>query len=554
MPLTDQEISRTVELQPVAQIASERLGIESKNLQLYGEYKAKVPLTNISQGQSTQGKLILVTAMSPTPAGEGKTTTTLGLTDGLNRIGHRTTACLREPSLGPSFGMKGGAHGGGRAQVAPMEDINLHFTGDLHAITTANNLLASLVDNHLYWGNELQINPDTITWRRALDLNDRALRQVSLRIRAKMRRSSGFDITAASEIMAVLCLSESLEDLQARLANLVVGETSEGKLITASDLNAQGALAVLLRDALAPNLVQTLEHNPVLVHGGPFANIAHGCNSILATRTALRYSDYVVTEAGFGADLGAEKFFNIKCRQSGLMPDAVVIVATIRALKMHGGVDLEDLPENNPQAVQAGGANLIRHIENVKKFGYDPVVAINHFVSDSDNELEAAKDLVERAGGTAVIASHWEQGGEGAKDLANQVIKAVDSYSQSGQLLYESSLLLKEKIACIAREIYRADGVDYLESSENQLDRLESLGFGHLPICIAKTQTSFSVDPNLLGAASNHRLTVREVQLKAGAGFVVVICGNIMTMPGLSRQPAANNFALSQEGEISGLF
>ncbi len=553
--MKDQEIARQIELQPIVDIANEKLDIPADALNAHGRVKAKVSFDYVMSHLSpSRGKLVLVTAMSPTPAGEGKTTTTVGLADALNQIGVSSTACLREPSLGPSFGMKGGAHGGGRAQVAPMEDINLHFTGDLHAVTSAHNLLASLVDNHLYWGNTLELDPDRINWRRVVDLNDRALRDINLRVRRRLRRDSGFDITAASEIMAVLCLSEDLADLKRRLGSIAVGLSTTDELIKADALEGTSALGALLRDAMAPNLVQTLEHNPVFVHGGPFANIAHGCNSVLATRLALSHSDLVVTEAGFGADLGAEKFMNIKCRQSGLKPDGIVIVTTIRSLKMHGGVDVDNLTNEDIEAVRRGTPNLIRHIENIRKFGYEPVVAVNHFETDSTGEIEAVLEVIDEMGCVGVVASQWRDGGAGAVDLANAVVKSVESAPPSPSWLYENDDSLTDKIDAVAREVYRADGVDYLNDSAADLERLQSQGFGSLPICIAKTQYSFSGDPKLLGAPTGHRLSVREVQLKAGAGFVVVICGNIMTMPGLPRRPAAADFTLDDRGEIGGLF
>ena len=553
--MKDQEIARQIELQPIVDIANEKLDIPADALNAFGRVKAKVSFDYVMSHLSpSRGKLVLVTAMSPTPAGEGKTTTTVGLTDALNQIGVSSTACLREPSLGPSFGMKGGAHGGGRAQVAPMEDINLHFTGDLHAVTSAHNLLASLVDNHLYWGNTLELDPDRINWRRVVDLNDRALRDINLRVRRRLRRDSGFDITAASEIMAVLCLSEDLADLKRRLGSIAVGLSTTDELIKADALEGTSALGALLRDAMAPNLVQTLEHNPVFVHGGPFANIAHGCNSVLATRLALSHSDLVVTEAGFGADLGAEKFMNIKCRQSGLKPDGIVIVTTIRSLKMHGGVDVDNLTNEDIEAVRRGTPNLIRHIENIRKFGYEPVVAVNHFETDSTGEIEAVLEVIDEMRCVGVVASQWRDGGAGAVDLANAVVKSVDAAPPSPNWLYRNDESLIDKVDAVAREVYRADGVDYLNDAAADLERLQSQGFGSLPICIAKTQYSFSGDPKLLGAPTGHRLSVREVQLKAGAGFVVVICGNIMTMPGLPRRPAAVDFTLDDRGEIGGLF
>ena len=553
--MKDQEIARQVELQPISDIATKKLDIPVDAIHEFGRTKAKIAFDYVmSHREPSRGKLVLVTAMSPTPAGEGKTTTTIGLTDALNQIDVQASACLREPSLGPSFGMKGGAHGGGRAQVAPMEDINLHFTGDLHAVTSAHNLLASLVDNHLYWGNQRELDPERISWRRVVDLNDRALREINLRVRRRLTRNSGFDITAASEIMAVLCLSEDLSDLKRRLGSIVVGPSTSGEPIKAADLEATSALGALLKDAMAPNLVQTLEHNPVFVHGGPFANIAHGCNSVIATRLALAHSDFVVTEAGFGADLGAEKFLNIKCRQSGLKPDAIVIVSTVRSLKMHGGVDVDELGNEDVEAVRTGSPNLVRHIENIRKVGFEPVVVINQFDADSDKELEAALDVIDGQGCVGVIGSQWRDGGEGGVDVAKAVVESVKSAPSEPNWLYQNEDSLSSKIETVAREVYRADGVDYLNDSADELNRFEALGFGSLPICIAKTQYSFSGDPALLGAPTGHRLSVREVVLKAGAGFVVVICGNIMTMPGLPRRPAAADFTLDDQGEIGGLF
>ena len=553
--MKDQEIARQVELQPISDIATKKLDIPVDAIHEFGRTKAKVAFDYVmSHLEPSRGKLVLVTAMSPTPAGEGKTTTTIGLTDALNQIGVQASACLREPSLGPSFGMKGGAHGGGRAQVAPMEDINLHFTGDLHAVTSAHNLLASLVDNHLYWGNQRELDPERISWRRVVDLNDRALREINLRVRRSLTRNSGFDITAASEIMAVLCLSEDLSDLKRRLGSIVVGPSTSGEPIKAADLDATSALGALLKDAMAPNLVQTLEHNPVFVHGGPFANIAHGCNSVIATRLALAHSDFVVTEAGFGADLGAEKFLNIKCRQSGLKPDAIVIVSTVRSLKMHGGVEVDELGNEDVEAVRKGAPNLVRHIENIRKVGFEPVVVVNQFDADSEKELGAALDVIDGQGCVGVIGSQWRDGGEGGVDVGKAVVESVKSAPSAPNWIYQNEDSLSSKIESVAREVYRADGVDYLNDSAEELNRFEALGFGALPICIAKTQYSFSGDPTLLGAPSGHRLSVREVVLKAGAGFVVVICGNIMTMPGLPRRPAAADFTLDDDGEIGGLF
>ena len=553
--MNDQEIARQIELRPIVEVATEKLDIPADAVHAFGKTKAKVAFDYVlANREPSRGKLVLVTAMSPTPAGEGKTTTTIGLTDALNLIGVHASACLREPSLGPSFGMKGGAHGGGHAQVAPMEDINLHFTGDLHAVTSAHNLLASLVDNHLYWGNQLELDPEKVSWRRVVDLNDRALREINLRVRRRLTRNSGFDITAASEIMAVLCLSEDLTDLKRRLGSIVVGPSTDDELVKAADLDATSALGALLRDAMAPNLVQTLEHNPVFVHGGPFANIAHGCNSVIATRLALAHSDFVVTEAGFGADLGAEKFLNIKCRQSGLKPDAIVIVSTVRSLKMHGGVEVDDLTNEDIDAVGRGAPNLVRHIENIRKVGYEPVVVVNRFESDSEGELEAVLGVIEGEGCVGVVGSQWSDGGAGCVDLARAVVKSVDSAPSTPSWLYANEDSLTTKIESVAREVYRADGVDYLNDTSDELERFEAAGFGSLPVCIAKTQYSFSGDPKLLGAATGHRLSVREVLLKAGAGFVVVICGSIMTMPGLPRRPAAADFTLDDDGQVGGLF
>ena len=553
--MKDQEIARAIDLRPIVDVATEKLDIPSDVLNTYGRTKAKISFDYaIANREPSRGKLVLVTAMSPTPAGEGKTTTTIGLTDALNLIGVQACACLREPSLGPSFGMKGGAHGGGYAQVAPMEDINLHFTGDLHAVTSAHNLLASLVDNHLYWGNQLDLNPEKVSWRRVVDLNDRALREINLRVRRRLTRDSGFDITAASEIMAVLCLSEDLSDLKRRLGSIVVGTSSSGELIKAEDIEATSALGALLRDAMAPNLVQTLEHNPVFVHGGPFANIAHGCNTVLATRLALAHSDFVITEAGFGADLGAEKFMNIKCRQSGLKPDAIVLVSTVRSLKMHGGVEVDDLGNEDIEAVRRGAPNLIRHVENIRKVGYEPVVVVNRFEADTEGEIAATLDVISGLGCVGVVGSQWRDGGAGGVDVAKAILQSVESAPSAPNWIYANDDPLSKKIESVAGEFYRAEGVDYLNDTAAELDRMESLGFGSLPVCIAKTQYSFSGDPKLLGAPTGHRLSVREVHLKAGAEFVVAICGSIMTMPGLPRRPAAADFTLDDSGQIGGLF
>lgn len=554
--MNDLEIAKLVSLRPIVDIAHEALAIPRDAINPYGNVKAKVSLDYLLDAgkDRQQGKLILVTGMSPTPAGEGKTTTTIGLSDAFNHLGRSSIACLREPSLGPNFGMKGGAHGGGYAQVAPMDDINLHFTGDLHAVTSAHNLLASMVDNHLYWGNQLDLDPEDVSFRRVVDLNDRALRNINVRVRRRLTRTTGFDITAASELMAVLCLSEGLQDLQRRLSQIVVGVTRAGEYVKAEDLSARSALAVLLKDALAPNLVQSLEHNPVFIHGGPFANIAHGCNSVLATRAALSLGDIVVTEAGFGADLGAEKFLDIKCRQTNLWPDGIVIVATVRAVKLHGGVSLDELTTANPDAVLRGSVNLKRHVENIRKFGLEPVVAVNRFDSDSEEELQSVVDACEEMGARCAVANFWSHGGEGGLNVAELVLHGIEAETRQPTFLYSDECSLKEKIETVAREVYRADGVDFQYETEQDLKVFESMGYGELPVCIAKTQYSFSSNPDLLGAPSGHRLSVREVQLKAGAEFVVAICGNIMTMPGLPRKPSAEDLSLSEKGEIRGLF
>ena len=520
-------------------------------------YKAKLGLDFIATlAERPRGKLVLVTAISPTPAGEGKTTTSVGLCDGLNRIGTRAMVCLREPSLGPCFGMKGGAAGGGRAQVLPMEDINLHFNGDFHAITSAHSLLAALIDNHLHWGNELQIDPAQVVWRRVVDMNDRALRTVTVGQGGKANgipRETGFDITVASEVMAILCLATGLADLQRRLGDIIVARRFDKTPVTARDLKADGAMAVLLHEALQPNLVQTIEHSPAFIHGGPFANIAHGCNSVMATQTALQLADVVVTEAGFGADLGAEKFIDIKCRQSGLRPDAVVLVATVRALKLQGGAAKGELGTPDLGALERGSVNLTRHIENLRKFGLTPVVAINHFSQDSDAELAALRAICTRAGVRVALAKHWAQGGAGAEELARAVLAQLSEAPAEVRLLYPDELPLAAKIETIAREVYGAAQIALSDAAASDLKDFTQLGYGHLPVCIAKTQFSFSADPARLGAPSGHVLEVREVRLAAGAGFVVAICGNVMTMPGLPRHPAANGISLDREGNIVGL-
>jgi formate--tetrahydrofolate ligase len=556
-PKSDIEIAQAARMRPILDIARERLGIAPENLEPYGHYKAKVSLDYIKRLQDRpNGKLILVSAITPTPAGEGKTTTTVGLTDALNHIGKKAMLCIREPSLGPCFGMKGGAAGGGYAQVVPMEEINLHFTGDLHAIGTANNLLAALIDNHVYWGNALGIDTRRVAWRRAIDMNDRALRSLVSSLGGTANgfpREDGFDITVASEVMAIFCLARDLEDLKKRLANIVVAYTRERKPVRAGDLKALGPMTALLKDALAPNLVQTLEGTPAFIHGGPFANIAHGCNSVLATTTALKLADYVVTEAGFGADLGAEKFIDIKCRKTGLAPDCAVLVATIRALKMHGGVNKEDLKAENLKALEAGMANLARHIENLKKFGVAPVVSINRFSADTQAEIALVRDACAKLGVEALMADHWALGGEGAADVARAAIKAAERGQSKLKLLYPDDMPLIEKIRTIAREIYRARDIDADKSVRDQLAAFEQMGYGKFPVCIAKTQYSFSTNPDAKGAPADHIIKVRDVRLSAGAEFVVAICGEIMTMPGLPKIPAADSIDV-KDGKIVGLF
>ncbi|SMX30022.1 Formate--tetrahydrofolate ligase [Pelagimonas phthalicica] len=554
---TDIEIAREAKKQPIMEIGA-KLGIDAEHLLPYGHDKAKVSQEFINSVQDREnGKLILVTAINPTPAGEGKTTTTVGLGDGLNAIGKKAMICIREASLGPNFGMKGGAAGGGMAQVVPMEEMNLHFTGDFHAITSAHNLLSAMIDNHIYWGNELEIDERRVSWRRVLDMNDRALRDTVTSLGGVSNgfpRQTGFDITVASEVMAILCLASDLKDLQKRLGDMIVAYRRDRSPIYARDIKADGAMTVLLRDAMQPNLVQTLENNPAFVHGGPFANIAHGCNSVTATNTALKLADYVVTEAGFGADLGAEKFMNIKCRKAGLTPDCVVLVATIRAMKMNGGVAKADLGAENVEAVNEGCANLGRHIGNLKQFGVPVVVAINHFVTDTDAEVQAVKDYVETQGSEAILCQHWEKGSEGTKALATRVAEIADAGVNQFAPLYKDELPLFEKIERIATSIYRADEVLADKKIRDQLRAWEEAGYGHLPICMAKTQYSFSTDPNLRGAPVGHSVPVREVRLSAGAGFIVAICGEIMTMPGLPRKPAAESIFINDEGLVEGLF
>ena len=556
---TDIEIAQKAKLKRINEIATGRLGIPEESVEPYGHYKAKLTNEFVESLQGKpDGKLILVTAISPTPAGEGKTTTTVGLGDAMNRIGKNALICLREPSLGPVFGMKGGAAGGGFAQIVPMEDINLHFTGDFNAIQLANNLLAAMLDNHIHHGNALGIDVRRITWRRVLDMNDRALRSIVVSLGGPGNgypREDGFDIVVASEIMAILCLADSMEDLKVRLGKIVVAYTRDKKPVLASELEAHGAMAVLLKDAVKPNLVQTLENNPAIIHGGPFANIAHGCNSVIATRTSLKLADYVITEAGFGADLGAEKFFDIKCRKSGLRPDAVVIVATIRALKFHGGAELAELNKENLDALDKGFANLERHVTNIKNvFGLSCVVSINHFTNDTDKEVELLQKKCEALGVSVVVAKHWAEGGKGAEALAHKVVEIIESGKSELQFAYPDNLPLARKIESVAKKVYGAEGIKLDSKAKSRLDELEKEGHGALPVCIAKTQYSFSSDPTLRGAPSGHTLTVREVRLSAGAGFVVAICGDIMTMPGLPKVPAANKISLDADGKVIGLF
>ena len=554
---SDIEIAREAQKRPIQEIGS-KLGIPVEHLLPYGHDKAKVSQEFINSVQKNDdGKLILVTAINPTPAGEGKTTTTVGLGDGLNRIGKKAAICIREASLGPCFGMKGGAAGGGYAQVVPMEEMNLHFTGDFHAITSAHNLLAAMIDNHIYWGNSLEIDERRVAWRRVMDMNDRALRDIVTSLGGVSNgfpRQTGFDITVASEVMAILCLATDLEDLQKRLGDIIVAYRRDKTPIYCRDIKADGAMTVLLKDAMQPNLVQTLENNPAFVHGGPFANIAHGCNSVMATTTALKIADYVVTEAGFGADLGAEKFMNIKCRKAGLSPSVVVVVATIRAMKMNGGVAKSDLGAENVEAVVQGCPNLGRHIENVKSFGVPVVVAINHFVTDTDAEVKAVQNYVSEMGSEAILCKHWEKGSEGIVDLAERVAAIADSELGNFAPLYNDEMSLFGKIETIAKRIYRADEVLADAKIRNQLKEWETAGYGNLPVCMAKTQYSFTTDPNLRGAPTGHAVPVREVRLSAGAGFVVAICGEIMTMPGLPSKPASESIMLNKTGQIEGLF
>ena len=556
---SDIEIARAAKMKPIGEVlAKAKVPDNPFSFSPIGRHIAKLNLEYISTLKERKSDLILVTAITPTPAGEGKTTTSVGLSDGLNKIGKNSIVCLREPSLGPSFGMKGGAAGGGYAQVVPMEQINLHFTGDFHAITSAHNLLSALIDNHIYWGNNLNIDVENIVWKRVVDLNDRALRSIKInlgKLKNNIPRNDGFDITVASEVMAIFCLSNSIEDLEKKIGNITIAYTKDKKPIYAKDLNAHGPMTVLLKDAIRPNMTQTLENNPAIIHGGPFANIAHGCNSIIATKTALKLSDYVVTEAGFGADLGAEKFINIKCRKAGLQPSCVVLVATIRALKMHGGVEKDDLKKENLDALKKGIPNLERHIKNIKKFGLDPVVAINHFITDTDKEVQLIKEECAKLGAKVSLCKHWSEGGEGTKELANQVVDICKKNNKKNfKYLYDDEKSIVEKIEIIAKEIYGASSIEIDEAAKNQIKSIESQGFKKFPICIAKTQYSFSTDPKLKGAPSGHVLQIREVKLSSGAQFVVVICGSIMTMPGLPKVPAANSIRLNKKGETEGLF
>ena len=556
---SDIQIAREAKMQPIKDILAKiNVPDESSAFSPMGRHIAKINLEYLDSLKSKkEGKLILVTAITPTPAGEGKTTTSVGLNDGLNKIGKKSIVCLREPSLGPSFGMKGGAAGGGYAQVVPMEQINLHFTGDFHAITSAHNLLSALIDNHIYWGNKLNIDVRRIVWKRVLDMNDRALRSININLGGVANgfpREDGFDITVASEIMAIFCLANNLEDLENRIGNITVAYTREKKPIYAKDLKAQGPMTVLLKEAIRPNITQTLENNPAIIHGGPFANIAHGCNSVIATKAGLKLADYVVTEAGFGADLGAEKFLDIKCRKSDLKPSCVVIVATIRALKMHGGVAKDDLKNENVEALKKGLVNLERHVENVKKFGLPVAIAVNHFIKDTDDEVKALVDFCNKLGIKASLCTHWANGGEGTKELASHVADLCEKNENKFKFLYETKTPLFKKIETIAKEIYRADEVIADTKIRDQLKSFEEAGYGELPICVAKTQYSFSTDPNLKGAPTGHSLPIREIRLSSGAEFIVVVCGAIMTMPGLPRVPAADSIKLNKKGEIEGLF
>ncbi|MDB9831570.1 formate--tetrahydrofolate ligase [Candidatus Pelagibacter sp.] len=556
---SDIQIAREAEMQPINDILAKiNVPDESTAFSPMGRHIAKINLEYLDTlKDKPDGKLVLVTAITPTPAGEGKTTTSVGLNDGLNKIGKKSIVCLREPSLGPSFGMKGGAAGGGYAQVVPMEQINLHFTGDFHAITSAHNLLSALIDNHIYWGNKLDIDVRRIVWKRVIDMNDRSLRSININLGGVANgfpREDGFDITVASEVMAIFCLSNDLEDLEKRIGNITIAYTRDKKPVYAKDLKAHGPMTVLLKDAIRPNITQTLENNPAIIHGGPFANIAHGCNSVIATKTGLKLADYVVTEAGFGADLGAEKFLNIKCRKSNLKPSCVVIVATIRALKMHGGVAKDDLKTENVEALKKGLVNLQRHIENVKKFNLPVAVAVNHFIKDTNNEVKALIEFCDGIGVKASLCTHWANGGEGTKELARHIVELCEKNDDKFKFLYESKTPLFKKIETIAKEIYRADEVIADTKIRNQLKGFEDAGYGDFPICVAKTQYSFSTDPSLKGAPTGHALPIREIRLSSGAEFIVVVCGAVMTMPGLPRVPAADTIKLNKDGEIEGLF
>ncbi len=556
---SDIQIAREAKMKPIRDVL-EKVNVpdEPAAFSPMGRHIAKLNLGYVDKLKEKKGNLILVTAITPTPAGEGKTTTSVGLSDGLNKIGKKTIVCLREPSLGPSFGMKGGAAGGGYAQVVPMEQINLHFTGDFHAITSAHNLLSALIDNHIYWGNKLNIDPNNITWKRVVDLNDRALRIINInlgKLKNNIPREDGFDITVASEVMAIFCLSNNLKELEEKIGNITIAYTKDKKPIYAKDLNAHGPMTVLLKDAIRPNVTQTLENNPAIIHGGPFANIAHGCNSIIATKTALKLSDYVVTEAGFGADLGAEKFLNIKCRKANIKPSCVVLVATIRALKMHGGIEKENLKNENLEALKKGLPNLERHIQNIKKFGLEVVVAINHFITDTNKEVKIIEEYCAKLGVKVSLCMHWAKGGEGAKDLANNVVELCNKTKKNTfKFLYSAEISILKKIEAIAKEIYGAKAIEVDEKIKEQIKKIEQAGFIKFPVCIAKTQYSFSTDPKLKGAPSGHILQIREVRLSSGAEFIVVICGAIMTMPGLPRIPAADSIKLNDNGDIEGLF
>ena len=556
---SDIEIARAAKMMPIGEVL-EKINVPDNpdSFSPMGRHIAKLNFEYIDKLKEKKSNLILVTAITPTPAGEGKTTTSVGLSDGLNKIGKKSIVCLREPSLGPSFGMKGGAAGGGFAQVVPMEQINLHFTGDFHAITSAHNLLSALIDNHIYWGNKLNIDPENILWKRVVDLNDRALRSIKInlgKLKNNIPRNDGFDITVASEVMAIFCLSNNLKDLENKIGNITIAYTKDKKPVYAKDLKAQGPMTVLLKDAIRPNVTQTLENNPAIIHGGPFANIAHGCNSVIATKTALKLSEYVVTEAGFGADLGAEKFINIKCRKAELKPSCVVIVATIRALKMHGGVEKEDLKKENLDALKKGLPNLERHINNIKKFGLELVVAINHFITDTDKEVKLIQEYCSKLEIKVSLCTHWAEGGKGTEDLAKNVVELCKkNNTENFKYLYKDETPILKKVETIAKEVYGANGIEVDDKVKEQVNVIEKSGFGKFPVCIAKTQYSFSTDPKLKGAPSGHSLSIREIRLSSGAGFVVVICGAIMTMPGLPRVPAADSIKLNKKGEIEGLF